>query len=300
MTPLPARPQVAVHVDLDGASDIFRAHGWSYRPGTDPVFDSGLEAFLDFFAEYGVRATLFVIAQDVKDPHKRQLLDRAAAAGHEIASHSVTHQHLTKISSAQKRMEIFDSRALLEDAFGVPVVGFRAPGYLLDRECLELLAEAGYQYDSSASATRAHAERLQLPIESLAAPGRPLPGSDLIEWPMPDPRPSPVPFSPSYSLLLGTWFFRWGLRKNRIRGDDLALLYHLIDLAAPLPAGGESTFAQRFWTLSVLSAEAKRRRCRAMLEAALREYTLTTTRSLVDAWRAAGHGPTVAPGGTSA
>jgi hypothetical protein len=277
-------PPAAVHVDLDGASDIFRAHGWPYSAPDDPLFDSGLRGFLDLFAEANVKATLFVVAQDVRDPAKRALLDSAARGGHEIASHSLTHRHLPTLSSRDKRAEIFESKALLEDAFGIRVHGFRAPGYQLDRECLELLAAAGYRYDSSAFATTAHAARLQLPIESLTAPGRPLPGSDLIEWPMPDHRPSPVPFNPSYALILGDWYFRWGLRRYRSRRTPLALLFHLVDVAAPLPRERLTFLMSRFWTLSTTSAANKRRRVGDMLDLVLSQYRLTTTLELVDEW----------------
>ena len=36
--------RAAIHLDLDGATDIFRVHGWPYpeEDGPDPLFDSGL------------------------------------------------------------------------------------------------------------------------------------------------------------------------------------------------------------------------------------------------------------------
>jgi hypothetical protein len=274
----------AIHVDLDGATDIFQSHGWAYDAADDPLFETGMEGFLELFAEARVHATLFVVARDVDNPAKRRLLERAAKLGHEIASHTVTHRHLPRLSSSDKRTEIFESKGMLEDAFGVRVHGFRAPGYLLDRESLELLAEAGYRYDSSAFATPAHAARLRLPVSELMRPSRPLPGSDLIEWPMPDHRPSPLPFNPSYALLLGNWYFDWGLRRHKSRGIPLALLFHLIDAAGPLPTDRHIGVGSRVWTLSVLSAATKRRRVRSMLAAALSRYRLTTTLALVDEW----------------
>ena len=38
-----------VHVDLDGARHIFRAHGWAYPWPDDPLFESGMAQLLDFF-----------------------------------------------------------------------------------------------------------------------------------------------------------------------------------------------------------------------------------------------------------
>jgi len=97
-TPLP--PSATVHVDLDGAREIFEGHGWEYTAADDPVFESGLRHFLGFLAEHRVRATLFVIARSGLDHRRRPLLEAAVAQGHEIASHSLTHQYLTAIGLA--------------------------------------------------------------------------------------------------------------------------------------------------------------------------------------------------------
>ena len=65
----------AIHVDLDGASDIFAVHGWPYRDKRDPLFESGLSNTLKFLKGAGIQATLFVIAKDLDDPRKRELLE---------------------------------------------------------------------------------------------------------------------------------------------------------------------------------------------------------------------------------
>lgn len=283
VTTLP--PPAAVHVDLDGAREIFEGHGWGWPHTEDPIFESGLRAFLDFLADNQVRATLFVIARSVLDPHRRPLLQAAVAQGHEIASHSLTHQYLTAIDPAEKRREIAESRTVLEQELGVPVRGFRAPGYRIDRASLELLADCGYAYDSSAFPTRAHAKVLATSVEALRAPHQPVPGRPLVEWPMPDHRPFPLPFNPSYSLLVGDWLFRTGLARFRRTGRPLALLFHLIDLAEPLPAARLRGLSSRIFTLSTMSSAEKRARCQRMLDLARREYRLMTTTEAIDEWR---------------
>jgi hypothetical protein len=272
---------------VDGVTDIYQSHGWPWEFAGDPLFATGLRGFLDLFRSRGIRATLFVVARDLRDPEKRALLAEALRDGHEIASHTVTHRHLIKLSSMDKRSEIFDSKAQLEDSLGVQVYGFRAPGYLLDRESIELLVEAGYQYDSSAFATRAHAERLRLPLETLRGPHFPFAGSDFLEWPMPDHRPSPVPFNPSYALLLGHWYFRWGLQRYRTAGTPLALLFHLIDAAEPLPGDRLRGFKSRVFTLSTRSGAAKRAACGRMIDDVAKKYRVVTTMELVAQWRLA-------------
>jgi peptidoglycan/xylan/chitin deacetylase (PgdA/CDA1 family) len=278
---LGARPRAILHVDLDGAADIYYAHGWEYPPGPDPLFESGLRHTLDFLDANDVRATLFAIAGALDDPAKLDLVREAVRRGHEIASHSATHASLPRLTSDQKRREILESRERIERILGVAVRGFRAPGYALDRECLELLDEAGYRYDSSAFPTPAVARQLGVPLASLAAPHRPLAGRALIELPLPDYRPSPFPFSPSYALLFGSRYFRWGVDRHRRGGQPMALLFHLNDLSDPLPPHLLRGFPSRLFTLSLMSAQAKRERCQRMLDLVTQHYDIVATADLL-------------------
>lgn len=283
-------PAATVHVDLDGAQDIFEGHGWGYSHTDDPIFESGLRNFLDFFAQNRVRATLFVIARSLHDPRKRALIEAAVAQGHEIASHSLTHSYLTRIDSAGKHREIAESRRLLESELGVQVKGFRAPGYRIDHESLEMLADCGYEYDSSAFPTEKYAAALKTTVATLRAPHYPLAERSLVEWSMPDHRPFPLPFNPSYSLLLGGWLFRSGVERFRRNGRPLALLFHLIDLADPLPPSRLRGLSSKIFTLSTLSAAAKRTRCQAMLDRVRDTYRIMTTSEAIAEWRLGGEG----------
>jgi peptidoglycan/xylan/chitin deacetylase (PgdA/CDA1 family) len=275
-----AHPPAAIHVDLDGASDIFRMWGWRFE-GEDSVFQTGLRHALDLFDANGIRATLFVIADSLDQPRKRALIEEAMRRGHEIASHTVTHPDLLKQDSARKRKEIAGSRERLEAELGVIVRGFRAPGYRLDRECLELLAASGYAWDASAFPTAVFSRRLRTPVERLMAAHRPLEDSDLLELPLPDHRPWPVPFNPSYSHLTGLAYFRWGVQRARRRGLPLVMLFHLIDFSDPLPAEQLQGWKSRMATLSNLSGEKKRRGCQSMLDEIKARYRIVPTCDLI-------------------
>ncbi len=291
---VPGRPgsdvPAVVHVDLDGAAEIFRGHGVPnpFGEGSDPIFESGMRHLLELLDRNRIRATLFAITSSVEKPVHRELLALAVRAGHEIASHTRTHSYLTGLDREDKRMEIATSRDQMEDALGVRVRGFRAPGYRIDRESLELLAECGYEYDSSVFPTRAFSQRIGVPVDMLAGPHRPVAGSALVELPLPDHRPSPVPFNPSYGLFLGMPYFRWGLRRAARRGRPLVLLFHLIDLADPLPADRLPGWKMRLFTLSGMSGEAKRRSCQEMLDLTRQHFRLTTTASLLQELASAG------------
>src|SRR5689334_15670682 len=242
-----APPPAVVHVDLDGATDIYKAHRWPYTYADDPLFETGFRRMLKFFDRNRVRATLFVIAQSLDDSRKRELIETAVKQGHELASHTVTHSYLRLIDSKQKRFEIAESRERLEKIPGVRVRGFRAPGYQIDRESIDLLAGYGYEWDSSAFPTKTFASRLDVPAERLTAPGRVF-ENVLTELPLPDHRPSPVPFSPSYSLLFGLPYFRWGLSRACRTGAPLVLLFHLTDLADPMPSDRFNGWRSRIFT----------------------------------------------------
>ena len=253
-------PPAVVHVDLDGAAEIFAAHGWRYDRPDDALFDSGLRNTLELLESLQLRATLFVIAQALEHPARRALIADAVKRGHRVASHTITHRWLPALPPNEQRREIAESRQRLEQALGVAVHGFRAPGFGTSPAIRDLVAEAGYQFDSS----------LFPPSRDRSEPWQERGG--LAELPLPGHRPLPVPFHPSYSLVLGDWYFRAGLARHRATAAPLVLLLHLTDTADPLPADYLSGWKSRIFTLSHLTADTKRKRCRAMLAEVARHY----------------------------
>ncbi|SHG03251.1 polysaccharide deacetylase family protein, PEP-CTERM locus subfamily [Desulfacinum infernum DSM 9756] len=94
-----------------------------------------------------VRATFFVLGWVAeKVPHLvREIRDR----GHEVASHGHGHLLCRNMTPDSLRDDIRRSKAVLEDILGEPVVGYRAPGFSVSPQLLEILAEEGFCYDSS-------------------------------------------------------------------------------------------------------------------------------------------------------
>ena len=273
-------PQAAVHVDLDGADHIFHRHGWQYDYNDDPLFETGMENLLTFLEQSGIRATLFLIASVLDDPRKQDLLSEAVNRGHEVASHSLNHPSFDRLDREKKRVEIAESREKIETQLGVPVRGFRTPDYLVDRDCLELLDEYGYAYDSSAFPTSDFAKRLNTPA-LMDGPHRPLFDRPLMELPLPDYKPAPFPFNPSYSLVLGNSYFRFGLKRFRKTGLPLILLFHLTDFSEPLPRERLPGWRSKMYTLSHLSAGVKIERCQEMIDSVEQQYHITDTESLL-------------------
>lgn len=109
-----------------------------------------LERILDLCDEAHVKATFFVVGLLAKSrPH---LVRKVSDRGHEVASHSLNHRLLPRLSRDELVEDLRASKALLEDLSGHEVVGFRAPEFTverLDHPCFAVMRELGFRYDSS-------------------------------------------------------------------------------------------------------------------------------------------------------
>lgn len=105
---------------------------------------------LQLLADARVHATFFMLGWVAR--RSPQLVRAIHAGGHEVACHGLTHQMVNTQTPAQFREETAEAKALLEDAAGAPVRGYRAATYSITREsewALPILAELGFTYDSS-------------------------------------------------------------------------------------------------------------------------------------------------------
>ena len=98
----------------------------------------------------GCRATFFVLGWVAE--REPALVRELVEAGHEIACHSHLHRRLQTLKPSEFREDLRRSRDAIEDASGAKVVGFRAPTFSITSKslwALEILAEEGFEYDSS-------------------------------------------------------------------------------------------------------------------------------------------------------
>ena len=70
-SPVVAAARAFYHVDMDGLDAIFKASSKTWPGGPDRFYTSAVDASLAFFDAQRVRATYFVIVQDLDDPLKR-------------------------------------------------------------------------------------------------------------------------------------------------------------------------------------------------------------------------------------
>ena len=91
----------------------------------DGPHPEGTPAVLEVLARAGVRATFFVIGEQVR--RRPELVARAAAAGHAIALHGDRHRLQLRMSAAAVAEDLKRGMAAIEDATGAPPAWHRPP-----------------------------------------------------------------------------------------------------------------------------------------------------------------------------
>lgn len=112
--------------------------------------ETNTRLLLDMFDGRGVKGTFFVLGW-VAEKHP-ELVKEIAARGHEVACHGFSHQLVYRQTPEVFREETRRSKALLEDLAQCAVNGYRAASYSITPAslwALDILAEAGFTYDSS-------------------------------------------------------------------------------------------------------------------------------------------------------
>lgn len=145
----------SVSVDLDSLACYYRIHAiedaGDAHAARHVVLRRCLPRFADLFAKHGVKATFFVVGEDLElDPEGASRLAELARDGHELANHSHRHRYdFVRLGATAIADEIDRAHAAIAERAGMPPVGFRAPGYEINAEVLGLLRSRAYRYDSS-------------------------------------------------------------------------------------------------------------------------------------------------------
>ncbi len=150
----------ALSVDLEEYFQVSNFDGVIPRDewdGLDSRVGDSTRRLLDLFERTGSRSTFFVLGWVAERQPK--LVREVAERGHEIACHGYGHELVYEIGPERFREDLERARKAIEDAVGEPVRGYRAPSYSVTRRslwALEILAELGFEYDSSIFPIRHH------------------------------------------------------------------------------------------------------------------------------------------------
>lgn len=112
------------------------AKGNSNEKSIALTFDDGpnsssMFSLLDLLKEYNIKATFFVIGQEV-EPHQKAL-KRAFDEGHEIANHSYTHSNFAKLDQKTLEFELDGTNNTIFKIIGKKPKIYRAPYGIFSR-----------------------------------------------------------------------------------------------------------------------------------------------------------------------
>lgn len=171
-----ARCAVAFSFDMDADSIVHldhprrvneELHALAYMR-YDPLV--AVPRLVRLFRDHRVPVSFFVPGWVIE--RYPRAVEGIVEAGHEVAHHGYLHEWPNRQSEAEERRALEQGIALIERVSGEKPRGYRAPYYGIGQRSLDLLIEAGFDYDSSLPAD-------DLPL--LLDNGR----GSLVELPMP-------------------------------------------------------------------------------------------------------------------
>ncbi|HCH93593.1 MAG TPA: polysaccharide deacetylase family protein, partial [Erythrobacter sp.] len=155
----------------------------------------------------------------------RAIVDR----GHELASHGYDHTRVFTFSRDEFAADLMRARAILEDAGGQAITGYRAPSFSIDSRnawAHDVLAEHGYVYSSSvAPVVHDHYGWPEAPRFAFA----PVSGSDLVEIPVTTAMLRGKRLAAGgggFFRVLPYGFSRWAIRQVNREGHPAVFYFH--------------------------------------------------------------------------
>ncbi|OGO29492.1 MAG: hypothetical protein A2Z16_03110 [Chloroflexi bacterium RBG_16_54_18] len=189
--------------------------------------EQAVELLLDLLAANKLHGTFFVLGDLAqKCP---SVIRQIAAAGHDLGSHGFSHRPVHLLKPTEFKSELDRTTQIIQDISGLAVTGFRAPYFSIDQRCLwafEVLAESGYQYDSSVFPLRTI---LYGYPGASRHPFRPLPGAELVEYPVATIKVAGLTLPAAggfYFRIYPYGFIRWSLRSLEKQGQSGVLYMH--------------------------------------------------------------------------
>ena len=135
------------YFQVEAFADFVSVDSWDSWPSR---VENNTRRVLEIFARYEAKATFFFVGWVAE--HFPSLVREVLDHGHEVACHSYWHQCIYKLTPEEFKADTERAMAVIEQAGGAAVKGYRAPSWSITRQCLwalEILKELGFVYDSS-------------------------------------------------------------------------------------------------------------------------------------------------------
>lgn len=243
----------AISSDIDTLQSIYKGKGNRRSEGyTFEELTIGLENFSHFLESYNIKATLFIVGQDLTRQQGVSDIKTMLDSGHEIGNHTMTHaQGFRLLSQEEKTREIQEMDHLAKEKLGIKPIGFRSPGWNISNDVFKLLYENGYHYDSSVFPTylmpllkflhwRTMSNRNRLDrttmghLHYMFAKTRPYSimqtdRSDFIEFPISVMPVLRLPFFATFLVGTGLNLFKFTYRMLRLFNMPVQFMFHLSD-----------------------------------------------------------------------
>jgi polysaccharide deacetylase family protein (PEP-CTERM system associated) len=225
--------------------------------------EANTQRLLDLLDERRVEGTFFILGWVAE--RFPGLVREIVRRGHEPACHSHWHRLIYRLSPSEFREDTLRAKEAIEQAAGQAVVGYRAPSYSITAQslwALELLAEAGFEYDSSIFPIR-H-DMYGIPD----APRHPVrivtPAGPILEFPITTFRWVSRQNLPvgggGYLRVLPFWYTRMGVERAAADGVPLIVYVHPweIDPDQPRLSGRLRSRLRHYTNLSQMAARLRR------------------------------------------
>ena len=253
-----------ISIDFEGEEQYFRTLGISPEGRLSESFYSRCaERFLELFERVGIKATFFVVGQDVDE--NLDVLQQIVKAGHQIGNHSYDHRFaMSRSEVPEQNDDIRRAHEKIKAALDVEARCYRAPCYDVSYPNVQFLHSLGYQCDSSFYPSKlAYLQRLFLrlytsrpvsmgPSDVHRYPGRPFHldvsgspplvseyanGNTLLEVPIPHFSPLQLPLYSTPQFTFGKGFVLRGVRALFRRQIPFTYELHSLDLACEATDG---------------------------------------------------------------
>ena len=245
--------------------------------------EQNTHALLELFEKRNISATFFVLGWVAE--RCPELIRSIHKAGHEVASHGMTHQLVYNQKPEVFREETFRSKKLIEDIIGEAVYGYRAASYSVTPRslwALETLIDAGFTYDSSIFPV--HHDRYGMP-------GAPLnihtaqtnDGKSITEFPLTSAKfiNGRLPVAGGGYFRIYPYFFSKLMLKRAAAEIDQPFIFYLHpwEIDPEQPRVPNSSALSRFRHYTNLS------RCLPRLEHLIGDFDFTTVKNVIDTYQ---------------
>ena len=213
--------------------------------------EPNVHELLDILAAVKARSTFFVLGWVAE--RYPGVVRRIVDEGHEVASHTYLHRNLNQLAADEIEEELSRSKDQLEQVAGSEVRGVRAPNFSVSDLVLDMIAQAGYRYDSSYFGFTQHDRYGQ--ISMAIPPGQPVtevrPGLLEIQMTRLPIATVQVPWAGgAYFRLIPYPVFRWGVAKHLRSNPWFTFYFHPweLDPDEVPPSGMPRTLRFRAYT----------------------------------------------------